>query len=83
MTDTGLAAERTALSRRRTALPFLVVALLGVRVALDAPLPGSLLAVVACGASVVAARGWGSLVTPAVVLLAAAALALPSASPGE
>lgn len=79
MTDTGLAAERTALSRRRTALPFLVVALLGVRVALDAPVPGFVLAGVAGAGSVIVARGWVFLVTPAALLLAAAALALPSA----
>ena len=79
MTDSGLAAKRTALARRRTALPFLVVALLGVRVALDAPVSGLVLAGVAGAGAVIAARGWGSLVTPAVLLLAVAALALPSA----
>ena len=77
MSHAGLAEQRTALSRRRTALPFLVVAVLGVRVALDAPLAGSVLALAACVGSVVAARGRAALVTPAVVLLAAAALLIP------
>ena len=77
MSDPGLAKERTALSRRRTALPFLVAALLGVRAALDAPVEGSVVAAVACVGAIVAALGWARLVTPAVLALAAAALVLP------
>ena len=77
MRDPGLAEERTALSRRRTALPFLVVALVGVRVALDAPVEGSVVAAVACVGALVAARGWTAMVTPAVLALAAAALVVP------
>ena len=81
MRDSGLAEERTALSRRRTALPFLVVALLGVRASLDAAVAGGLLAVVACVGAVVAVRRSPGLVTPVVLLLAAAALAVPEPEP--
>ena len=73
--DAGAAVERTELSRRRTALPFLVVALLGARVALDRAAPGLLLAVVACSGAV--ALRWSRAVTPAVLLVAVAAVVVP------
>lgn len=82
MRDSGLAAERTALSRRRTTLPFLVVALLGVRAALDAPLAGLLLALVACSGAVAALRRSPGALTVVVVLLAAVSLLLPVGTPG-
>lgn len=78
MRDPGLAAERTALSRRRTTLPFLVVAVLGARAALEAPLPGLLVAVLASAGAVVAVRRGLLLLTCVVVLLAGAALAVPA-----
>ena len=73
--DPGAAVERTLLSRRRTALPFLVVAAVGLRVALERPVPGLLLAVVACLATLALRRP--ALVAPGVVLLAAVAVVLP------
>lgn len=76
MRDPGLAGERTALARRRTTLPFLVVSVLGARAALDAPLPGLLLAVLGCVGAVMATRRSPSGVTGVVVLLAAAGLLL-------
>lgn len=78
MRDPGLASERTALSRRRTTIPFLVVALLGVRAAVDAPVPGLLVAVVAAVGALVAVRRSPSEVTAVVVLLAAVALSVPA-----
>lgn len=82
MRDPGLATERTELARRRTVLPFLVVALLGSRAALDAPLPGLLVAALACAGAVVALRRSPTAVTVLVALLALAALAVtgPDAS---
>jgi hypothetical protein len=74
MRDPGLAAERTAMSRRRTTIPFLVVALLGVRAALDAPVPGLLVALAAAVGAVAAVRRSPSEMTAVVVVLAAAAL---------
>lgn len=79
MRDLGLAGERTALSRRRTTLPFLVVALLGARAALDHPLPGLLVALLACVGALVVQRSAVDLLTVVVLLLAAAALAVPAA----
>ena len=79
MSDPGLAAERTALARRRTTIPFLVVALLGARAAIDSPLPGLLVALLACVGAVVAQRAAVDLLTVVVLLLAAAALAVPAA----
>ena len=78
MRDPGLAAERTELSRRRTTIPFLVVALLGARAALDAPLPGLVIALLACVGAVAARRATPQLLTLAVLLLAATGLALPA-----
>ena len=80
MSDAGLAAERTALARRRTTLPFLVVALLGSRVALDAPLPGLVLALVACAGAVAAMRLSPARLTGLVLVLAGAAALLPPAA---
>ena len=77
MRDPGLAAERTALSRRRTTIPFLVVALLGARAALESALPGLLLAVVAAAGAVVVIRRSPHEVAVLVVVLAAAALVVP------
>jgi hypothetical protein len=76
--DPGLARERTALSRRRTAVPFLVVALLGARAALDVPAPGLLLTAVAVAGATAVRRLRPSPLTAVVVLLAAVALALPA-----
>jgi hypothetical protein len=76
MTDPGLAAERTALSRRRTTLPFLVVALLGARAALDAPVPGLLVTALAAAGALTAVRRSPSALAVVVVLLAAAATGL-------
>ena len=78
MSDAGLAAERTALSRRRTTLPFLVLALLAVRAALDVPVRGLLLAVVACVGAVVALRRSPQELTLVVLLAAGCALTLPA-----
>lgn len=77
MRDLGLATERTQLSRRRTTLPFLVVALLGARAALDAPLPGLLVAALACAGAVVALRRSPTVLAVVVFLLALCALAVP------
>lgn len=74
MRDPGLAAERTALSRRRTTIPFLVVALLGARAALDAPVPGLLVAALAALGALAAVRRSSTEVTVLVVLLAAVSL---------
>ena len=77
MRDPGLAAERTALARRRTTIPFLVVALLGVRAALDTPVPGLLVALVAAAGAVAAARRPPTEVTVLVVVLAVVSLLVP------
>lgn len=77
MSDLGLATERTLLSRRRTTIPFLVVALLGARAALDVPLPGLLVTLLACAGAVTAQRRSPSLLTAVVLLLAGAALVIP------
>ena len=79
MSDPGLAAERTRLARRRTVLPFLVLALLGARAALVAPLPGIVLAGLACvAAAATAARRSPTAIAVLVVLLAVTAAALPA-----
>jgi hypothetical protein len=77
MRDPGLATERTALSRRRTAVPFLVVALLGARAALDHPLPGLLVTLLASFGAAVTLRRGPVLLTAVVLLLAAAAVTVP------
>ena len=77
MTDPGLAAERTTLARARTSVPFLVVAALGTRAALDAPLPGLVLAALACAGALLARRSRPTALTALVVLLAAAAAVVP------
>lgn len=77
MRDPGLATERTQLARRRTVLPFLVVALLGARAALDVPLPGLLVAALACAGAAVAVRRSPTALAAVVLLLALAALAVP------
>lgn len=78
MRDPGLAVERTALSRRRTTLPFLVVALLGARAALDAPWPGVALALLACAGAAISVRRSPAALAAVVGLIALAALAVPS-----
>lgn len=78
MRDPGLAAERTALARRRTTIPFLVVALLGVRAALDAPVPGLLVALVAALGALAAVRRSPAQLTVLVVVLAAVSLLVPA-----
>lgn len=76
MSDPGLAAERTALARRRTTLPFLVLSLLGARAAFDAPVAGLLLAALGAAGAVIATRRSPGEVTVLVVLLAVAGLLL-------
>jgi hypothetical protein len=76
--DLGLATERTSLSRRRTTIPFLVVALLGARAALDAPVPGAVVAVLACLGAGAAVKRSPTMLAVVVVLLALAALAVPA-----
>ena len=78
MRDAGLALERTVLARRRTAIPFLAVALLGARAALDAPLPGLLVTALAGAGAYVVRRGSPWLLTLLVLALAVAALAVPA-----
>ena len=78
MRDAGLALERTVLARRRTAIPFLAVALLGARAALDAPLPGLLVTALAGAGAYVVRRGSPLLLTLLVLVLAVAALAVPA-----
>ena len=82
MRDPGLAAERTALSRRRTTLPFLVVALLGVRAALDAPLAGTVVAGLGVLGALAAVRRSPTVLTAVVVLLSVAAVGLAVVAPG-
>ena len=82
MSDPGLAAERTALSRRRTTIPFLVVALLGVRAALDAPVPGLLVAALAGVGALAAVRRSPSVLVVVVVLLAGAGVWVGVSVPG-
>jgi uncharacterized membrane protein YidH (DUF202 family) len=77
MSDEGLAAERTALSRRRTTIPFLVVALLGARAALEAVVPGLLVALLAGAGALAATRRSPSELTVVVSMLAAVALLVP------
>ena len=80
MSDPGLAAERTRLARRRSVLPFLVLALLGARAALHAPVPGLALAALGClGAAATGLRRPPGELTVLVVLLAVAAALLPAA----
>lgn len=78
MTDSGLATERTRLSRRRTVLPFLVVALLGARAALDAPIAGLTIALLAGVGAVVARLRLPTLLAAVVLLLAVAGALLPA-----
>jgi hypothetical protein len=78
MRDPGLAPERTALSRRRTTIPFLVVALLGARAALDAPVAGLLVTAFAGAGAVAARRCAPTVLTSLVLALAAVAVAVPS-----
>jgi ABC-type sulfate transport system permease subunit len=78
MRDPGLAPERTTLARRRTTIPFLVVALLGARAALDAPVAGLLVAALAGAGAVAARRGTPTVLTALVLTLAVAALGVPS-----
>lgn len=78
MRDLGLAGERTQLSRRRTVLPFLVVALLGARAALESPVPGLAVALLAgLGAALTTRRSPTALATLVVLLGVAAALLPP------
>ena len=82
MRDPGLAAERTRLARRRSVLPFLVLALLGSRAALHAPVPGLVLAALGCvGAAATGLRRSPAVLTALVLLLALAAAVLPDAPP--
>jgi hypothetical protein len=76
--DLGLAGERTQLSRRRTVLPFLVVALLGARAALESPAPGLAVAVLAGLGALAVGRRSPTAVTLLVVALALAAAVLPA-----
>ena len=76
--DPGLAAERTRLARRRSVLPFLVLALLGSRAALHAPVPGLVLAALGClGAAATGLRRPPGVLTGLVLLAAVAAALLP------
>lgn len=79
MRDPGLALERTALSRRRTTIPFLVVALLGARAALDVPLSGLAVALLAGTGAVAARRSSPTALTLVVLALALAALTVTPA----
>ena len=81
MTDPGLAAERTELARRRTVLPFLAVAALSLRAALDGsgplhPWPAVLAVALAGLGAAVAPRGGPGRITLLVVLLAVPACLL-------
>jgi hypothetical protein len=75
--DLGLAGERTALSRRRTVLPFLVVALLGTRAALHAPVAGLAVTLLAGLGVAAATRRSPTALATLVLLLALAAAVLP------
>ena len=83
MSDPGLAAERTRLARRRSVLPFLVLALLGSRAALHAPVPGLLLAALGCLAAAATARRRPPAELAALVVLLAVAAALVPPAPGS
>lgn len=77
MRDLGLAGERTQLARRRTVLPFLVVALLGARAALESPVAGFAVAALAGLGAALTTRRSPSALTAVVLLLAVAAALLP------
>jgi hypothetical protein len=77
VSDAGLAAERTELSRRRTVVPFLVVAALAGRAALEDPLPGLALLALACAGALVVGRAAPTLLTTVVLALAMVAALLP------
>lgn len=79
MRDLGLARERTLLSRRRTTIPFLVVALLGARAALEDPVPGLLVALLACLGAGAAVKRSPTGLTVVIVLLALVSLTVPPA----
>jgi len=68
------------LSRRRTTIPFLVVALLGARAALDAPVQGLLVAGLAAVGAGAAQRGSPRALTLLVLALALAGFTVPGGS---
>lgn len=80
MSDVGLASERTRLSRRRTVLPFLVVALLGTRAGLESPVQGLTVALLAGAGAAVVVRRSPTVLAVLVVLLAVAAALVPAPS---
>lgn len=80
MRDLGLAGERTQLSRRRTVLPFLVVALLGARATLESPVAGFAVAALAGLGAALASRRSPTALATLVVLLAVGAALLPAPS---
>ena len=81
MRDPGLAEERTALARRRTTIPFLVVALLWARAALDVPVAGLLVAGLAAVGALASVRRSPSVLVVVVVLLAGAGVWLAVSVP--